>query len=309
MTGRLLVWELLGAVVGAGLASGKEIASFFARYGAWGYAGIAAAVSMMGFLADGCIPPVWHARWSGRLWQVLLTLLLVATGGGMLSAAGHVTALSLPVRGAYWIGVAAAFTLAYFLARRTETGLAWVSRGMLAVMLVLIGAGLFLPPMRAVQVEESGRGAALLRGVTYGGFNAALLCPVMGRFSGLPTLSRRRAIGAFCLTLAALLSLGCGVLLRHPALIGEAMPFVVLMRQLGRAGYLLGALCLYMAILSTLTACLRGLSGNAWACAGMIAVCLLGFDGVVNRVYPLLGAGCFAMLAGAKLMKIRNSFR
>lgn len=295
----MLTWELVGAVVGAGLASGREIASFFARYGPWSYAGILLATGMLICLADTVIPAGWEGRWTQRLWQVLLSFLLIATGGAMLSGAGEVAALVLPFHHAYWMGMVGTLALAWLLARRTNAGLAWVSRVLLAVLAVMIGMGLFIRPQRAVQVSSDGGGAALLRGVTYGGFNAALQWPILTGAS-LPPQERRRATRRAGIVILLLLLLGNAVLQRHSALMSEQMPFLRMLSGYGQFGYCLGALSLYLAILSTLTACLRGLPGNWLPPVGIISVSLLGFTGVVTWAYPLLGGGCFVMLLAAK---------
>ncbi len=290
---RMAAWELLGAVVGAGLASGREVASFFVQYGMWGFAGVASAVGTLYLLSD--------SKPRGPLWRMLLSLLLIATGGAMLSGAGHIAALTLPVRGASLIGGALTLALALFLSRRTATGLMWGSRGMMAAMLVLILAGMTLPPMRAVRVEAVPPWEGLLRGVTYGGFNAALMLPLMPR-------ARRRDVGTACILIALLLGLGCAVLLRHPALIGETMPYVQLASRFGKWGYALSAGCMYLAVLSTLMACLRGVQG-IWPVLAMAGVSLLGFDGAVDTLYPLLGGGCFLCMLGSKCRKITKLSR
>lgn len=301
MKGRTLPWELLGAVVGAGLASGREVASFFGRYGAWGFAGVALAAGTLFLLGGTALPAAWRGRWPERLWRTLLTLLLIATGGAMLAGAGEVAALTLPLHGAYWLGMAGTLALSWMLARRTATGLMWVSRAMLAVLAILIGLGLTLPPMQAVALTEASVPAALLRGVTYGGFNAALMHPVMAGAAVLPQKERRRGLLLACGMAAALLTAGSAVFLRHPALMGEALPFIRLMARLGQAGHWLGAAALYLAILSTLTVCIRSTGGGWLPLAGIVLTAMLGFSGVVDAAYPLLGGACAAMLAAMRM--------
>ncbi len=297
----MLAWELVGAVVGAGLASGREIASFFSQYGEWSWLGIILSVSMLFWLTNVQIPQGWHGRWPGMVWQTLLTLLLVVTGGAMLSGAGEVTAQTIPLRGAYWLGTAAAFFLAWLLVSRTAGGLAWVSRIMLCAMAVLIGLGFTLPPMRSAPVQEPDALEAILRSLTYGGFNASLLIPILGVNSD--SLShKKRAVRKSCLIVFLLLSVGNAVLLRHPVLLGEPMPYLRMMNQYGEMGFWLGASSLYLAILSTLTACLRGLNGRMVPIIGILLVSLLGFSGVVERCYPFIGGVCFAMLGVVKFL-------
>lgn len=295
----MLTWELLGAVVGAGLASGQEIAAFFTQYGGWGSVGILLAALTMSWLTDTESPSAWQGKWPMKLWEHLLMAMLVATGGAMLSGSGMVAALLLPIRHAECVGAALTFLLAWLLAYRTRSGLAWVSRVLLLLLTAVILAAFLLPRGDAVHIADTPPAIALAKGLTYGGFNAALQCPLLSA-SPQNTRTKGRCVRRAAALLCVLLLLGHGALLRHPALVSEPMPFIRLTSSLGRAGYWLGACSMYLAILSTLTACLRGLSRRRRLSAGVAAVSLLGFSGVVETVYPLLGGGCLLWLAAAK---------
>ena len=298
----LLTWELVGAIVGAGLASGREIASFFARYGRWGYAGIILSVGVLICLADTKIPDVWRGKWMERGWSLLLTLLLVVTGGAMLSGAGEIAALTIPIRGAYLLGVFATLALSWLLANQTVSGLAWVSRILLVILAVLIVSGLTLPPIKAVSIEEISVPEALIRGLTYGGFNAALQAPIMVTAVRSTNAERKRAACLAGMLILFLLTLGNAVILRHSATISEPMPFLKIMAGYGKSGYYLCSVSLYLAILSTLTACMRGIDGKILPAASILLVSMFGFTGVVEVAYPILGGGCFLMLLAAKMM-------
>ena len=295
----MLTWELVGVVVGAGLASGREIASFFASCGRWSWLGILTAIISLIWLADTRLPRRWHGSWLGKTWQILLSAMLVATGGAMLSGAGEVAALALPVHHARIIGMIGTSAIAWLLARHTSAGLMWLSRGMLAVLAVMIGVGLFLPPARAANVSDGTGTAAMLRGMTYGGFNAALQIPLLMQ-SRAGEKNRQRSIRQAGGIILLLLALGNAVLQRHTALLGEQLPFLQMLSGFGKAGYWLCALSLYLAILSTLTACIRALRGGWFPLCGIAAVSLMGFAGVVSRVYPILGGGCCVMMLAAK---------
>ena len=301
---RMLTWELLGAAVGAGLASGREIASFFGRYGAWGFAGIALSAASIALLADARMPEKWRGRWPERLWRIWNALLLTATGGAMLAGAGEIAGMALS--GARYPAMAVTLLVAWLLARRTTAGLAWVSGLLMAGLTALLVAGALLPPMRAAGELRVAIPEALLRGVTYGGFNAALMQPLLAA-SSLPDPKRRRAVRGMCVLLACLLAAGLAVLLRHPAAAGASMPFMAVARRLGSGGAALAGACLYLAALSTLTACLRSLRGG-WS-VGIAAAALWGFSGVVDAAYPLLGAGCAAMLIVMQASNFVNSCR
>lgn len=294
---RMLTWELIGAVIGAGFASGQEIAVFFAQYGVWGYAGIFAAVGTILLLACAELPQSWRGRWPEQLWHGLLNMLTIAVGGAMLSAAGEVAARLLPVKGAALLGSLATLALAWFLACRSQAGLSLVSRLLLGVMAVLLCTGFAVQPMRGVMVTDAGAGM-LTHAMAYGGFNAALQWPLTGM---LGSQGKRRSVIAASLILLALLMLGNGLLLRHPALIGAELPFLQMLRPLGRAGYALCVLSLYLAALSSLTACIRAQRGRSIPVAVMAAVSLLGFSGVIDAVYPVLGGACALMLLLAKI--------
>lgn len=295
----MLTWELVGAVVGAGLASGREVASFFSQYGRWSIIGILAAVFTLMMLAEPCLPPSWESKWPAKLWRVLLSLLLVATGGAMLSGAGEIAALTVPVQWAYWFGMAGTLLLAWVLAYRAVAGLAWVSRVMLCALGALILLGFSLPRTAAVVLNHNSLPNALASGLTYGGFNAALQASIL-QADGKKHPQVKRHVRMSGLIVLILLLLSNAVLMRHPSLMGEAMPFIHMMRNFGKVGYYLGATCLYLAILSTLTACLRGLGRKPYMVMGIVCIGLMGFEGVVEKAYPLLGGACFLMLTIAK---------
>ena len=85
------------------------------------------------------------------------------------------------------------------------------------------------------------------------------------------------------------------------------MPFMEVARRLGRPGAVLAGGCLYLAVTSTMAACLKNLRG--WWLAGIIVTALMGFSGVVDAAYPLLGAGCAAMLTAMRISNFVNSCR
>ena len=303
-------WAVVGAVIGAGFASGREVAAFFSRYGAWSWLAVIAAVAAIGWIScrimrSPGVPEPWRDRWPGRVWQGMFAALLAATGGAMLAGAGEIAALTLPLHGAYWMGMLATLCLAWWLSERRLIGLGLMSRALTACLIATLAMGLLMPRMRGVWVEEapgwSAIPSSLLRGLCYGGFNVALASPVLDETAlQLSEQDQRRCVRHVCGILGALLALGNGVLLRHPALLGAALPFVELLGYWGRWGMLLGALSLYLAVLTTLVACLRGLNAllkRRWLMGLPVLVALLGFSGAVDGLYPLLGGGCFLLLA------------
>ena len=273
-----------------------------------------AAVAAIAWISLGAmrspgVPVAWRDRFAGRVWQGMFIALLAATGGAMLAGAGEIAALTLPLHGAYWMGMLSTLCLAWWLSERELTWLAHISQGLTACLLAMMALGLALPRMRGVWVTDAPDWAmlptSLLRGLCYGGFNVALASPVLDETATcLTPRERRRCVGQISVILGALLALGNGVLLRHPALLGAALPYVELLGVWGRWGMYLGAWSLYLAVLTTLVACLRGLMEllkRRWSLCLPIGVALLGFAGAVDGLYPLLGGGCFLLLAAKAL--------
>ncbi len=308
--------ELCGAVIGAGFASGREVASFFARFGVWSWLGVAAAVAVLGSICLGLMrhpgragmPMVWRGHWPEWLWRGMFVSLLMATGGAMMAGGGEIAALTLPLHGARSVGLVGTLALGWLLAKGENNWLAVVSRGLIACLLAVMVGGLFLPVRESASLRPVGNGwESLLHGLCYGGFNAALAAPVTAMLgSTMAHKEQLRCTAMFTAAVAVLLACGNGVLLRHGALQGEQLPFVMLLSAWGKAGYVLGGAALYLAALTTLTACLRGLKALApqhigLAAAGVALLSLGGLEGIVGVAYPVLGGGCFLLLMAARL--------
>ena len=310
----------VGAVVGAGFASGREIDSFFSRYGAWSWLGVAAAAAVTGGIAlgvmrrpgQGGMPEGWRGRWPGRLWQGMFGALLFFTGGAMLAGAGEIAALMLPLQGAYLLGLMGTAALTVLLAWQGTVGAGRAGRVLVALLMTLAAAGLMLPARSAALIGQAGSPwESLLRGASYAGFNMALAAPGLAAASpSMTRRARRQCALLLAAILGALLAGGNGLLLRHSALRGEAMPFIHLMAAYGRAGYALGGTAMYLAVLTTACASLRGLwtlgAGRRWrmmATAGMLLCAAVGFTGVVGKAYPLLGAGCLLLMTASIFQK------
>ena len=196
--------------------------------------------------------------------------------------------------------------LGWQLAGRESGYLPGISRGLIICLLCVVAAGLFLPARRAVSVIPQGGGEGVMLGLCYGGFNVALAAPVMAAWGGkLPENEKRRCALGLAAVLVALLACGNGVLMKHTALQDEELPFVMLLAPWGKWGYLLAAGALYLAALTTLTACMKGLRAVAgkWmllAVSAMAALSLGGLAGIVEVAYPVLGGGCFLLLLWAR---------
>lgn len=313
--GVLTAFAVCGSVIGAGFASGREIGSFFARFGVYSPAAMASAVSVIGLIChgmlahpgDGGMPRAWRGTHLEACWRAMFALLMTVTGGAMLSGSGEIAALMLPVHGAQAIGMAFTLALGVLLTVKNKNVLPAVSVALTVCLLGMMALGLCLEPSPDMYLSHAHRmPEAFASGICYGGLNAALALPAMA--GGIPDRrQRRRTVWIVCALLGTLLFLGNALLLRHPGLINAPMPLVRLLGGYGIGGYRLCGATLYLALLTTLLASLKGLwtlcRGRAAVfSAGALAVAiiaLLGFTRIVDVVYPFLGAGCFVLMAFA----------
>ena len=311
---------LLGGVIGAGFASGREIAHFFAAHGAFAPAAALLACLTLALLMCrlpaqmerahavtlGALCRVRFGDRLGRVCAVLFAALAAVTGGSMLAACAELTALVLPLRHAYGLGLALSLLLGVALALCGPGGLALPGAALCVLLPVLLARLLACPVGEACFSPAARLLDAGADGVVYAALNAAMLAGALSLLLPLSRAQRRRAASLFALLFGAVLSLGIAVLTRHrQAAALQPLPFVVLARMLGRGGYLLCAGAMYAAALSTLcamlTALLRMLPDRAFAPPLAAALCCLpscmGFVRIVEHAYPALGALCAALLA------------
>ena len=314
---------LLSGVVGAGFASGRELVRFFSLHGRMAFAAAVCALAVLGLLflrlpvqLRRCrvqtLMQLCAARFGprlGRLCGALFLLLSALTGGAMLSACAELGALVLPIAHAYGLTLAFTLLLAAVLASRGLSGLALPGAALLLLLPVLLvrllllptGEACFLPAMTPDLPVR-----AVCDGTAYGALNAAMLAGMLPLLLPLEDRVRRRAVRLFTLLFGALLCLGVVVCLRHlPAVLGQPLPFVWLSRRLGTGGYVLTALCLYAAALSTLCAMLCALmqasslslpARTALSALLCLLFALVGFRFLVDHLYPVLGALCAGLL-------------
>lgn len=302
-----MAWEVLGAMIGAGFASGRELATFFARFGGWSWLGVAAAALLAGAVLARVLAlgPEMFRR---RSWRAVFLLLSVTAAGAMIAAAGELTALCLPLRPARYLGMGLMLALGLADARRQTPLLRRISRVLTAALLLMLAACLALPVQRAVRVEARPAPLltalqALLHGVCYGGLNMALAAPMAAEEgAGLPRPTQQRTVLMVALMLGTMVGLGNLLLLRQPMALHAPLPLAQLTASFGRAGFYGCCIVMLLAVLTTLMAALRGMDAllpphrRALGPAAAAAVALLGFEGIVTRLYPALGGVCALML-------------
>lgn len=312
---------LLGGVVGAGFASGREILRFFAGHGRM--AGTAIACALLVLFALFCRLPAQMERYGadtlvslcrirlgnrfGALCGTLFLLLCAVTGAAMLAALSELGALLLPIRHAYALSMVLSLLLSLLLALLGLSGLALPGAALTLIMSLLLvrllalptGEACFLPAMTPdLPVRAS------LDGACYGALSSAQMAGLLAQLAQTSRKARLRATALFLSLFGVLLILATAVCQRHmPTLMHQALPFVYLSRALGVSGYMLVALSMYAAALSTLCAMLRalmpprgGLRHAMMAAGACLFLSLLGFDTIIASGYPLLGALCAGLL-------------
>lgn len=313
----------LGAVVGAGFASGREMTLFFSQYGHWSWALIAVSAAAMtalctlllGRSSAACLSG-WQAlycqkpRWLSTAGQGCLMLLLCVTGGAMISAGGELIALTLPIGSAYLVGVIITLGLAAVLSIKSLKPLAWVSLlliGMLVICYLLICSDDVSHDFTVITLPTSTLAKAFLFALAYAGLNMAIAIGVVCECGDLTKRGLCRMPVLFGLMMLMLMFLCNAMYLRHPQVMDQSMPMIALLRNLGKLGYYLGAALMYLAVVSTLIAILRSLRAQfsswlkppiAWTLSLLTPLCLsiVGFSNIISSLYPWLGLLCLIVM-------------
>ena len=316
--GAASVLACLGAVIGAGFASGREIVSFFTRYGvhAWWLIGVAA-----GMTALLCVLITesarrfgsglgWCGLFPGKAWaaQGCALVLMIVTGGAMVSAAGQMISLLWASRWAYSVGVVGTLLAAWQLGQGNLRVLGWISgalTAMLCAVLALAMAGTVSRPvvMLDAPLSAAGLAKAAIRAAAYAAMNMTLAISVVCQCARSRAQNLRLS-AVFGGGMALLLCVSNLLYLRHPERLDAAFPLVELLRGFGRRGFLTSVALLYLSILTTLVAVLYALRGaaqshvqspvlQAISAMGLpLAVSCFGFSGIVETLYTPIGIVC-----------------
>ena len=302
------VFGIIGAMIGAGFASGREIMSFFSRYGAWSWPlilwNVGWTAGMMGLLLR--FSDENECFMTGRAGCIWLTALLSFAAGGMTAAAGELTALTAPVRYARPLGGVAALVFCLLMSRRALKASAILARLLIPGLLIALISCLRVPASGAAQTARIAQlPGAFLRAAGYAGLNVTLSLGVLldaGR--GKSIGQKRKMIILSGIALLAAAGLCNAALTPHSGAMGRAaLPTVLLLRSYGKTGYYLSAAVLYLAVISTLIAALRGMRALIPGPLGLpiagllsLAASLIGFQDLVEAAYPALGLISIAML-------------
>ena len=312
----------LGAIIGAGFASGREVIVFFTRYGTHACWLIALSAGVLALLCALCMD-VARRRGTGCWWnlydgmppwvraaaRLCTAMMLAVTGGALISASGWLAMLLWPGEWAYPTGAVGTLLMAWMVGRRGLGALGWIS-GLLTAALVaaLLAAGVdrSAPPAALLATGPVSLLQAAVRAVAYAAMNLALAIGVVCRCA--QGTGRRMALlcAGLGMALAALLWLSDGVYRQRPELLSEAFPIVRLLARFGRTGFLVSEGLLFLAVFTSLAAVLCALDGAAQGHGSCLraaltlgpplAVSLVGFEGIVDGLYAPAGLACLALV-------------
>ena len=308
----LAVFSCVGAMVGAGFASGREILVFFTQYGAASWWLIALSGTVIVWLCSLCMHTehstgVWTSIFGkNRWWAMMVSVcLMTLTAGAMVSAAGHMVALLWPSRISYEIGAVGTLLLSWGAGFGGARPVGWISAGL---SILLLGVLLFAwgQPVTPGVVMA----ATAVSGVVRGG-GAAMAYAAMNVMLALGMISRcteKKWLVSFGTggVLTVLMCVSNGLYLKHPELRTSSFPLVMLMRQFGRTAYELCIVLLYLSIFTTLssvvyalrTAASRTSGKSGWflGLAMPLLVSSAGFTEIVDRLYAPAGWICLLTL-------------
>ena len=317
----------VGAVIGAGFASGREVVSFFSSYGAYSWGMILLSVGTMVVLCALCLKRA--NRVNGCHWcviyqsdsfavrglaEICILFLQVIMGGSMISAAGHIVALVLPIKHAYCLGAGVTIALAMAIGNTNLKPMAVLS-GLLmftfvaAIITMLVFDGNGTKTFSPMRTSEKSAGQGFLRAVAYAAMNLAISIGMICRCSECSCRSSYRSAVLFGLLMTALLFVSNYLYLQHPELQGATFPMVDLLACFGRTGHLISLFLMYLAILTTLSAGLYALrivmeahlaKSTAFCLTVLfpLAVSCIGFESIVDRWYAPAGLLCLLLVFG-----------
>jgi len=309
----------VGAVIGAGFASGREVIVFFTQYGVHAVWLTMLAVVLMAGLCALCIKA---SQKTGKMnsWTDLFEhsfvpsaasfMLLTLTSGAMLSAAGHMTALLWCSDMAYPAGVLGSLLTAWLIGYRSIKPLGWVSAVLTLMLLIALMICLSAVPPAYADMRMKPPASALVkaafRATGYASMNMTLAIGVVSR-GGIDTGVWKTA-GLFGWLMAILLLISNSLYGRHPELVDTAFPIVRLLAEYGRTGYFFSIWLLYLSILTTLISVIYALRSaveaytESWSIRILLvitvplAVSKVGFSDIVERLYAPAGLICLLIV-------------
>ncbi|HEX6989760.1 MAG TPA: hypothetical protein VF282_09880 [Bacillota bacterium] len=332
----------VGTVVGAGFASGQEILRFFTAYGAWAWAGLAVAATLLALFA---VIVIWvgaacraeshreviraiGGRRLGLFADWVISGFLFAGAGVMMAGSGAIfrEQFGLPA----WLGSAvmagAAIVTVWFRLRGVTTVTALVAPVLITAVVTLSIVSVLDRGLPGAQDPPGAvQGAApswLIAAALYASYNLVLAVPVLAPLGGEvrepgPILAGGTLGGA---------ALGIGALAIHlglasglPETARAEVPMLLLARHRGDLVGLVYGIVLWLEVYTTAVASLYGVSARLRSprrrgyvavvtVLGLLAFALsfAGFADLVQSLYPAVGYLGLVILAALAWHALRG---
>lgn len=308
----------IGAVVGAGMASGAEIVIYFTSMGKFALPAIVLAVILICLIysliasyaasrSDGDIKSLCLFLFprAGGVLYASIVMGAVVSAGAMLAGASALCGEFLPISG--WAGALITLILGVAVVIKGVDGIAGVCKIIVPVIIIFaVLLGIFTPNALWNDNFEASLPGAIASGGIYALYNVGMslgLCASMG----VGTRSKTRGISCAMIALCLLIV----IILFHTSIaacgyIGE-LPVLNAVRRLGGVMTWLYALTLWGAIFSTLISSLYNFMPAAkekgkWviyaAAAVSYGMSFLSLSGIVRFVYPISGLAAFIIAGG-----------
>ena len=293
------VFSVLGCLLGAGFISGAEINTFFCRFGLWGVLGI--VISCVIF----AVAIIYNKNnASGKL--NLLPYCQLFISGAMF--AGFVDVINNMLNINYYIVFSFA---AMFLFIALVLGIRFANIFNIVVSIAVI----FILPLVIKNVgfhvvDYSANGnicISLLFAIFYAVINIVACLPVINNLQQ----KHKKAVGVICGILVLVL-----LLIMYFLLYGRAEGNSVLIPNLisNKVLYFIYIIVYVVAMLSTLFSASSGskqvfnkMENNFFqslcTCLALCSISLIGFEKIINYVYPLIGAAFLVQIVYNKMYK------
>ena len=327
----------IGAVVGAGFASGQEILQFFGYFGLWGAAGVFLAAFLFGFLGARVMLIAYSikgssyrevvdavgGRWLGPLIDFVITFFLFGILVAMVAGTGAVFEQEFGLPFFTGLALMAALSGATVISGlgRVIDAISFVTPFLLAAVL---GVGFYILFSSSVNLTWSSPESATLpswylSGLAYASYNLTLSSPIlapMGTLTDPQTLRKGAFWGALGLGASALLIL-LTILATASQVTGFEIPMLVAAGRVSPAIRLLYTFVLIAEVYTTAISSLYGFvsrlvtEDSRWfkpftlfAAACSLYAGQLGFSQIVATVYPVVGIAGFIFIV--TLIKYKN---
>lgn len=333
-----LVLTYIGAVIGAGFASGQEIVTFFTRYGLKGLAGVGLA-TMLFVISTYLILTISRREritrfadlachvcgpWLGQALNLVMAVALLGSLGVMLAGSGAILqdTLQIPYGGAVVLtALAVAAMLLYDL------------KGISATSSILVPCLIAVTVLISIRVVVTGPSQSALSlpatpwpwwwsAILYVSLNIGLGAVVLAAGAQETTAFLRIALvgGGSLGVLAG--SLWAATYHRLADSLNAEIPVLVLAASLSPGWKVVYAVGFWLAVITTAVACAYGslqIIASWFGRSGLISllgilvlatsITRIGFAQLIRWLYPAYGYGCLIFLVMLLIYPIRLAFR